>query len=171
MRRVQMVVAGLLLAAGVVSAEAQSPQPTAAGSEKLRAAIGRLHVGDEVRIDLAYPNRVEGVLRPSVGDSIAIAQGRSEVRTDLAQVRALYTQEHKALKGAVIGGAVVGSVFAAAGVVLAQGLCENSNGCGSDAVGLGLVFGLSGAAGGALVGALIGSLVDGWKVVYPTPSS
>ena len=145
-------------------APAQVAEPAAARAERVAAAVGRMTIGDDVMLQ-STGQELRGTLRRSVGDSIVVGVGTTEVRTPMSQVNALFVRGNEAGHGAIVGGIVGGVVFGLGGLALEQGLCENANGC--SAAGAVIGFGALGAGAGALVGAGIGVLVTRWERVFP----
>lgn len=88
----------------------------------------------------------------------------SPIRYDT--IEEIWKQGNYAKRGAIIGGATGAALLTSFGLILVNGLCEQSDGCSDDYPTV-VLYGIGiGGGGGALIGGGLGYLAKRWIKVY-----
>jgi hypothetical protein len=98
---------------------------------------------------------------------VILARGDGSTPVPFTTIEEMWKQGRSAGRGALIGAGIGAALVGGFGVFLASALCESSDGCRGDQVGVGLYGAAMGAAGGGLLGAGLGALVRRWVHIYP----
>jgi len=131
---------------------------------KRDGAVAKLNTGQQIRISGAAMNRLIGKAGVALNDTLDVAQDDAVRRIPIPEIDTLWVRGQSAKDGAVIGGAVVGSLLAIFNLAW-RGGCEEVDCPSAPLSALGGF--LVGGAVGALVGGGIGSAVRSWKQTYP----
>lgn len=156
--------AALLLAVltWVAPARAQAGDTAA-----IRRHLSRACPGGEVRLALANADTLRGYCGFVQDDRLVVRRGTDERRVPLEQVEALWVRTRGTGSGTRAGAVIGGLGLAGAFMFVANGICDNGAGCGSDVLQVGAIGGFLGALAGAATGGMIGSRVNGWVQRYP----
>lgn len=134
---------------------------------RAQRAVQRLSPGSELRV--RAPNKVvEGLFQGTSAEGVILARdGGGTAPIPFTTIEEMWKRGRAAGTGALIGAGIGAAVVGGFGVFLAGALCENSNGCGGDQVGVGLTGAAIGGVGGGLIGAIVGAAVTRWVRIYP----
>lgn len=156
--------AALLLA---VLAWARPARAQERDSAALHRAVSTVCPGARVRLAVAPADTVSGHCGWPEDGRLPVRWGGEERRVPLGDVEALWVRERGTASGARAGAIIGGLAAAGFGMYLANGLCDDTAGCGSDTLSVGVLLGFIGAFAGAATGGMIGGTTTGWDRRYP----
>ncbi len=133
----------------------------AAQSEPVEQALGRLKVGDRIKVQV--PGAVwVGTYQQFGAGELVMARDSTAERLRLDRVTGLWVRGRATKIGAIVGGVAGAAAGAFLGLIVAS-VCEVD--CSSQATGL-VAGGLLGGAAGLGAGAVFGAAIPRWKRVF-----
>lgn len=140
----------------------------AAAQDAARSLMAQtLRVGQQVRVQVASSNLLEGRLLEATNTALVLARPEGAVPIRIPEIKRLWVRGHATGKGALIGAGIGVVVGVIGGVLISTVACEPIDGGNCTAAELATITGLGAGAGGALIGAGVGALIPVWRLRFP----
>ena len=152
------------LVVSIVSASHAAPASAQDSTAKRDSAVAKLNTGQQIRISGEAMSRLVGKAGVSLNDTLDFAQGDAVRRIPIPAIDTLWVRGGHAKTGAIVGGAVVGTLA----TLLYVGLANDSDSGSGGVTVLGFLGSfLFGATVGVPIGGIIGGSAQTWKQQFP----